>query len=165
MAIEERSETARVRIDGWHHCNARHDVRRDAAMSAPRRFADRYELRELVGVGGMSEVHLARDLRLDRDVAVKVLHADLADDASVGARFRREAQKTAGLNHRGIAAVYDTGVGGDGNRFSSVHRDGVRRRSDVARRRPRPRCDDSAASGLGDRGRVRGAGVQPSTRG
>ncbi|MCV7133854.1 Stk1 family PASTA domain-containing Ser/Thr kinase [Mycobacterium hodleri] len=80
-------------------------------MSAPRRFADRYELRELVGVGGMSEVHLARDLRLDRDVAVKVLHADLADDASVGARFRREAQKTAGLNHRGIAAVYDTGVG------------------------------------------------------
>jgi eukaryotic-like serine/threonine-protein kinase len=79
-------------------------------MSAPRRFADRYELRELVGVGGMSEVHLARDLRLDRDVAVKVLHADLASDDSVNARFRREAQKTAGLNHRGIATVYDTGV-------------------------------------------------------
>jgi eukaryotic-like serine/threonine-protein kinase len=79
-------------------------------MSAPRRFADRYELRELAGIGGMSEVHLARDLRLDRDVAVKVLHADLAGDAGVSARFRREAQKTAGLNHRGIAAVYDTGV-------------------------------------------------------
>jgi hypothetical protein len=79
-------------------------------MSAPRRFADRYELHELVGIGGMSEVHLARDLRLDRDVAVKVLHADLANDPSVSARFRREAQKTAGLNHRGIAAVYDTGV-------------------------------------------------------
>ena len=55
-------------------------------------------------------MHLARDLRLDRDVAVKVLHPDLAGDASVSARFRREAQKTAGLNHRGIAAVYDTGV-------------------------------------------------------
>jgi len=79
-------------------------------MSAPRRFGDRYELRELVGIGGMSEVHLARDLRLDRDVAVKVLHADLANDPAIGARFRREAQKTAGLNHRGIAAVYDTGV-------------------------------------------------------
>lgn len=79
-------------------------------MSTPRRFADRYELHELVGIGGMSEVHLARDLRLDRDVAVKVLHADLAKDAAVSARFRREAQKTAGLNHRGIAAVYDTGA-------------------------------------------------------
>lgn len=78
-------------------------------MSTPRRFADRYELRELVGIGGMSEVHLAHDLRLHRDVAVKVLHADLAKDPSVSARFRREAQKTAGLNHRGIAAVYDTG--------------------------------------------------------
>jgi serine/threonine-protein kinase len=74
-----------------------------------RRFADRYELREVVGIGGMSEVHLARDLRLDRDVAVKVLHADLAKDPNVNARFRREAQKTAGLNHPAIAAVYDAG--------------------------------------------------------
>lgn len=57
----------------------------------------------------MSEVHLARDLRLNRDVAVKVLHADLAKDPDLNARFRREAQKTAGLNHPGIAAVYDTG--------------------------------------------------------
>jgi len=85
------------------------DPDHDEAMSTPRRFAGRYELRELVGIGGMSEVHLARDLRLHRDVAVKVLHADLAKDPSVSARFRREAQKTAGLNHRGIAAVYDTG--------------------------------------------------------
>ncbi|TPG34966.1 Stk1 family PASTA domain-containing Ser/Thr kinase [Mycobacterium hodleri] len=78
-------------------------------MSTPGRFADRYELREVVGIGGMSEVHLARDLRLHRDVAVKVLHADLANDPSLNARFRREAQKTAGLNHTAIAAVYDTG--------------------------------------------------------
>src|ERR1700712_3016494 len=78
-------------------------------MSSPRGFADRYELRELLGIGGMSEVHLARDLRLGRDVAVKVLHADLAKDPSVNARFRREAQKTAGLNHPAIVAVYDPG--------------------------------------------------------
>ncbi len=78
-------------------------------MSTPGPFADRYELREVVGIGGMSEVHLARDLRLHRDVAVKVLHADLASDPSLNARFRREAQKTAGLNHPAIAAVYDTG--------------------------------------------------------
>lgn len=57
----------------------------------------------------MSEVHLARDLLLDRDVAVKVLRADLARDPSVNARFLREAQKTASLNHPAIVAVYDTG--------------------------------------------------------
>lgn len=78
-------------------------------MSTPRVLADRYELREIVGIGGMSEVHLARDLRLNRDVAVKVLHADLARDPSLNARFRREAQKTAGLNHAAIVAVYDSG--------------------------------------------------------
>ena len=83
---------------------------RRAVVSAPHRLADRYELRELLGIGGMSEVHLARDLRLSRDVAVKVLHADLAKDPSVNARFRREAQKTAGLNHPSIVAVYDTGA-------------------------------------------------------
>ncbi|BBY27021.1 Stk1 family PASTA domain-containing Ser/Thr kinase [Mycolicibacterium sediminis] len=78
-------------------------------MTTPSRFADRYELREVVGIGGMSEVHLARDLRLDRDVAVKVMRADLATDSSLNARFRREAQKLAGLNHPAIVAVYDTG--------------------------------------------------------
>ena len=99
-------------------CRGAHDVpgssggpttRRDGAVSTPRRFADRYELREVLGIGGMSEVHLARDLRLHRDVAVKVLQADLANDPSLNARFRREAQKTAGLNHPAIVAVYDTG--------------------------------------------------------
>ncbi len=64
-------------------------------MTTPQHLSDRYELREVVGFGGMSEVHLARDLRLHRDVAVKVLHADLAKDPSLYARFRREAQKTA----------------------------------------------------------------------
>lgn len=78
-------------------------------MTTPRRFADRYEMGELVGIGGMSEVHLARDLLLQRDVAIKVLHADLAKDPGVNARFRREAQKTASLNHPAIAAIYDTG--------------------------------------------------------
>ena len=57
----------------------------------------------------MSEVHLARDLRLHRDVAVKVLRADLARDPSFYLRFRREAQNAAALNHPAIVAVYDTG--------------------------------------------------------
>lgn len=78
-------------------------------MTTPRQLSGRYELTELVGIGGMSEVHLARDLRLHRDVAVKLLRADLALDSTVNLRFQREAQNAASLNHPAIAAVYDTG--------------------------------------------------------
>jgi beta-lactam-binding protein with PASTA domain len=69
----------------------------------------RYELRLLLGSGGMAEAYLAHDLRLDRAVAVKTLRSDLAWDPTYQARFRREAQSTASLNHPAIAAVYDTG--------------------------------------------------------
>jgi len=78
-------------------------------MTTPHHLSDRYELGEILGFGGMSEVHLARDLRLHRDVAVKVLRADLARDPSFYLRFRREAQNAAALNHPAIVAVYDTG--------------------------------------------------------
>ena len=78
-------------------------------MTGPQHLSDRYELGEILGFGGMSEVHLARDLRLHRDVAVKVLRADLARDPSFYLRFRREAQNAAALNHPAIVAVYDTG--------------------------------------------------------
>lgn len=78
-------------------------------MTTPQRLSDRYELGEVIGFGGMSEVHLARDIRLHRDVAVKVLRADLARDPSFYLRFRREAQNAAALNHPAIVAVYDTG--------------------------------------------------------
>jgi len=78
-------------------------------MTTPQHLSDRYELGEIIGFGGMSEVHLARDLRLHRDVAVKVLRADLARDPSFYLRFRREAQNAAALNHPAIVAVYDTG--------------------------------------------------------
>lgn len=78
-------------------------------MSTPHHLSDRYELGEILGFGGMSEVHLARDQRLHRDVAVKVLRADLARDPSFYLRFRREAQNAAALNHPAIVAVYDTG--------------------------------------------------------
>ena len=78
-------------------------------MSAPQRLSDRYELGEILGFGGMSEVHRAVDTRLHREVAVKVLRADLARDPSFYLRFRREAQNAAALNHPAIVAVYDTG--------------------------------------------------------
>ena len=69
----------------------------------------RYELGELLGRGGMAEVRSAIDNRLGRPVAVKQLRADLAVDPTFQARFRREAQSAAGLNHPTIVAVYDTG--------------------------------------------------------
>ncbi|MGB6164898.1 MAG: Stk1 family PASTA domain-containing Ser/Thr kinase [Pseudonocardiaceae bacterium] len=78
-------------------------------MTIPRLLSDRYELGETLGYGGMSEVHRGRDVRLDRDVAVKVLRADLARDPQFQHRFRREAQNAAALNHPAIVAVYDTG--------------------------------------------------------
>ena len=58
-------------------------------------FGDRYQVGDTLGFGGMSEVHRGRDLRLGRDVAIKVLRADLARDPSFQARFRREAQNAA----------------------------------------------------------------------
>lgn len=78
-------------------------------MTTPRNLSSRYELGEILGFGGMSEVHLGRDLRLSRDVAIKVLRADLARDPTFYLRFRREAQNAAALNHPAIVAVYDTG--------------------------------------------------------
>lgn len=78
-------------------------------MTSPRLLSERYELGETLGYGGMSEVHRGKDVRLGRDVAIKVLRADLARDPQFQLRFRREAQNAAALNHPAIVAVYDTG--------------------------------------------------------
>ena len=77
--------------------------------SSPTMVGGRYELGELLGRGGMAEVRRAIDQRLGRSVAVKQLRADFATDPTFQARFRREAQSAAGLNHPTIVAVYDTG--------------------------------------------------------
>ncbi len=74
-------------------------------------LGDRYEIGELLGQGGMAEVHEAYDLRLGRRVAVKILRPELARDPSFHQRFRREAHSAAALNHPNIVAVYDTGEG------------------------------------------------------
>lgn len=74
-----------------------------------RLLGGRYQVGELLGYGGMAEVHRGRDLRLGRDVAIKMLRSDLARDATFQERFRREAQNSAALNHPAIVAVYDTG--------------------------------------------------------
>ncbi|MGN6089606.1 MAG: protein kinase domain-containing protein, partial [Actinomycetales bacterium] len=75
----------------------------------PRTLGGRYEVGELLGRGGMAEVHRGQDLRLGRPVAVKLLRPDLARDPLFQARFRREAQSAAALNHPSVVAVYDTG--------------------------------------------------------
>jgi len=95
-AVTDRGQVANEERDG-------------AAMTIPRLLSDRYELGETLGYGGMSEVHRGRDVRLGREVAVKVLRADLARDPQFQHRFRREAQNAAALNHPAIVAVYDTG--------------------------------------------------------
>ena len=88
----------------------------------------RYEIGDLLGRGGMAEVHLGRDSRLGRAVAVKMLRPDLARDPSFQARFRREAQSAASLNHPAIVAVYDTGEDQSPSAAPvPVHRHGVRR--------------------------------------
>lgn len=72
-------------------------------------LAGRYEVLELIGRGGMAEVYLGRDKRLSRTVAIKLLRSDIAEDPTFQARFRREAQSAAALNHPAIVGVYDFG--------------------------------------------------------
>ena len=75
----------------------------------PKLLGGRYEVGELLGRGGMAEVHEGYDSRLGRQVAIKMLRSDLARDQTFISRFRREAQSAAGLNHASIVAVYDHG--------------------------------------------------------
>ncbi|MEL4356764.1 MULTISPECIES: Stk1 family PASTA domain-containing Ser/Thr kinase [unclassified Luteococcus] len=73
----------------------------------------RYQLDQVIGRGGMAEVWRAMDVRLGREVALKRLRVDLATDPTFQARFRREAQSAAGLNHPNIVSTYDTGEEAD----------------------------------------------------
>jgi Tol biopolymer transport system component len=83
------------------------------ALSAGQKLGP-YELGEAIGAGGMGEVYRARDTRLDRTVAVKVLPAHLADSPELRQRFEREARAISSLNHPHICSLYDVG-----------HQDGV----------------------------------------
>ena len=88
-------------------------------MTSPERptIAGRYELTESIGTGGMGQVWLAYDTRLDRQVALKVLRPDMSLTGTAGrvlvARFKREARFTARLEHPGVPAVFDAGADGD----------------------------------------------------
>lgn len=73
-----------------------------------------YEILGPLGVGGMGEVYRARDTRVGREVALKLLSPALAADPTRRARFEQEARAVAALNHPGIVAVHDIGSSGDG---------------------------------------------------
>jgi serine/threonine-protein kinase len=80
--------------------------------SEPQVFTNRYEIQRHIARGGMAEVYVARDLLLDRPVALKVLFPELSADQTFVERFRREAQAAANLNHPNIVSVYDWGEEG-----------------------------------------------------
>ena len=106
-----------------------------------------YEILSAIGAGGMGEVHRARDTRLGRDVAIKVLPASVARAADRLARFRREAQLLASLNHPNIAAIYGLEESapsrGSGQPVYAKGRDGV-----VGHRRRNRRLAGRAMGGL-----------------
>src|SRR5437763_286254 len=80
-------------------------------VSSGTRFGP-YEILELIGAGGMGEIYKARDTRLKRDVAVKILPESFCADESRVARFQIEAQSAGALNHPNILTVYDVGTNG-----------------------------------------------------
>ena len=96
-----------------------------------------YEISAQIGVGGMGEVYKARDTRLDRTVAIKVLPSEVAGDPERRSRFEREARAVAALDHPHICGIYDVGTV-DGTHYLMPHLDGQRSgRADLdVRRKP-----------------------------
>ena len=85
--------------------------------TVPRVIDNKYRIEQLLGRGGMGAVYRARDVRLDRLVALKVVRAELLGDADARQRFRREAQIVAGLQHPSIVSVFDFGTLPDGGAY------------------------------------------------
>ncbi|HEX3805526.1 MAG TPA: protein kinase, partial [Gaiellaceae bacterium] len=101
-------------------------------------LADRYELEELVGTGGMSSVFRAHDRLLDRKVALKILHQQYSDDEDYVERFRREARAVATLSHPNIVTVIDRGEHGGRQFIVFEYVDGENLKRLIERRGPAP---------------------------
>src|SRR5262245_50320897 len=92
----------------------------DVASLCDEDFAERYELMEKLGEGGMGEVRLCRDRRIGREIALKVARAELADRVDVRARFLREARVQGQLEHPAVVPVYDLGLNLQGELFFTM---------------------------------------------
>ena len=90
----------------------------------PHSLGNRYQLQQPLGTGGMAVVYLARDLMLERAVAVKILKQDFSTDDSFRKRFRQEARAAANLSHPNIVTVHDFGMDGDNFYFVMEHMPG-----------------------------------------
>jgi len=99
---------------------------------------NRYELEQKIGEGGMARVYRGRDLRLNRNIAVKVLHSHYATDASFLQRFHHEAQAAANLRHPNIVDVYDVGQDGDIHYIVMEYVEGSDLKAVIARNGPLP---------------------------
>src|SRR4030095_14543923 len=80
----------------------------------------KYEILRPLGKGAMGQVYLARDTMLDRDVALKVMVAQIADDPELKARFEREAKAVAKMTHPNVVTVFDLGNHSDGSPFIAM---------------------------------------------
>lgn len=100
---------------------------------APKTQLGRYEIRSLLGAGGMGEVYLAQDTSLNRRVALKVLPAEVASDQDRMRRFKQEATSAASLNHPNIAHIYEIGQSNDLNFIAMEYVDGTTLRDRIHR--------------------------------
>jgi len=116
-----------------------------APESPPRVLADRYELQELIGRGGMAEVHRAVDRELGRTVAVKLLPSEFRGDAEYGGRLRDEARAAAVIDHPHVVAVHDVGSSGGGEVFVVMELVEGRTLRDELRDRGRLPADEAAS--------------------
>ncbi|MBR1629615.1 MAG: Stk1 family PASTA domain-containing Ser/Thr kinase, partial [Lachnospiraceae bacterium] len=94
-------------------------------LNAGTRLGNRYEIIEKIGTGGMSNVYRAKDLSLNREVAIKVLKEEYANDTAFVTKFRAEAQAAAGLEHPNIVNVYDVGKEGELHYIVMEHIEGI----------------------------------------
>jgi serine/threonine protein kinase len=113
LAYEERQ---RALLGVARAGSGREERREDRDARLVGRTLSHYQVQSLLGAGGMGEVYLARDPRLDRAVALKILPLDLAFDADRMQRFTREAKAASALNHPNVATIHDIGES-DGVRF------------------------------------------------
>lgn len=114
--MTECPRCGRCEDPGTELCPADGSAMRPAG-SIPRLVDHKYRIEQLLGRGGMGAVYRARDVRLDRMVAVKVVRADLLNDPDAQRRFRREAQIIGRLQHPSIVSIFDYGTFADGGAF------------------------------------------------